>query len=111
MATWHQTRNTGMGGKSPQITLKEFFEGVLEAGYAQSLQQQRVGSFSLLEKKDVVARVIPLPSDNATELEIVSINKGALKSVRDMLVQNPRPVLLSLNGKKEPFALLEPAAV
>lgn len=102
------------GGKldvtSGVITLKEFFEGARDAGYAQEVTQKGK-NFTLTEKKEPVAVVRGLSDDkDYSAAQVVLVNETTIKIIRQIMEKSKEPVLLKLlkSEQAKPFAVLEP---
>lgn len=92
------------------LTLKEFFEGARDAGYADQIMQGQK-EFTLTEGKQPVAVVKKMGTDaDYSAHQILFASKTSLKTIRDIMEKSRDPVLLTLDRTTatKPFAVLEP---
>ncbi len=92
------------------LTLKEFFEGARDAGYAQQIMQGQK-EFTLTEGKKPVAVVRKIDADATySDHQILFATQASLKVIRGIMEKSRDPVLLTLSrsGATKPFAVLEP---
>lgn len=95
------------------LTLKEFFEGARDAGYAQQIIQGQK-EFTLTEGKKPVAVVRKIDADESySDHQTLFATQASLKIIRGIMEKSRDPVLLTLGkaAASKPFAVLEPLEV
>ncbi len=95
------------------LTLKEFFEGARDAGYAQQIMRGNQ-EYTLTESKQPVAVVRKMDdAENYSDYQVLFASKASLKIIRDIMEKSRDPVLLTLGkaAASKPFAVLEPLEV